>query len=494
MAKRMRDKIKCFADTFNYNTNKPPHSISKTELMESTLFLDSMPNEFSFSVSGANIDDVISIYESFRRFANSSEKLAEELEAVLFSFFCYIYIKIKKDEEEEKKQELIDNIKLNILPKIPNKFSDIAKEFVENEDAFKHYKMLFSTQKYIIKCSEATAIQLNHFINKPENSQLRSIITNFLILERKNGSTPHYSYSLRLTEDNQDDSFFNNLNILKAEVRRSTLATGSANKSALYYIRDEQYVYLLDTATQQSQKLYMHPTSITTISSSSNSSIVFTGDVGGNAKLWSKTCSVTLPQSTTSAWSSDFAPSGGFFAIGSADKIIRLFDTPRHKPIRYLIGHTEAVTDIKFHHNCFLIASCSFDSSIRVWDPREAKTVRLWISKNEYATTPTFSWNGEMIAYSENRNNIVIGDLATSGEIIQTKINSISDIRSLYFSIDNKYLYIIGKNGEIVSLNITDTSQEISKEKLICNLNSNVIASSMDFSNELFVITSKSDE
>lgn len=496
MAKKMRDKIKCFADTFNYNTNNPPQTISKIELMESTLFLDSMPNEFSISVSGSNSDNLIDVYESFRRFANSSDKLAEELEAVTFSFFCYIYIKIK----EEKNQELADKIRIKILPSIPQRFFKIASEFVENEDTFNHYSKLFSTQKYIFKCSEQTAIELNRFINKPENSQLRSIITSFLILEKANDSVPHYSYSLRMTENSENILGSKNLNILKAEVRQSNLASGSINTNTLYYIRDELNVYQINMETQKSQKIYVHPTSITTISSSSKSSIVFTGDIGGNAKLWSNTCSVTLPQSTTSTWSSDFAPSGGFFAIGSADKIIRLFDTPKHKPIRYLIGHTEAVTDIKFHHNCFLIASCAFDSTIRIWDPREAKSVRLWISKKEYASTPTFSWDGEMIAFSENKNEIVVGDLATSGEIFQTKINGVSEIISLHFSIDNKYLYIIGKKGEIISLSIIDSkieqnvSHDKSRENLICDLNSIAISSSMNFSNELLVITSKSEK
>ena len=496
MAKKMRDKIRSFADTFNYNTNTPPHTITRYELMESTLFLNSMPNEFSFSVSGANTDNLIDVYESFRRFTNSSEKLSKELETAIFSFFCYVYFKIK----EEEKQDLIDSIKFNILPNIPNRFYSISSEIVENEETFKYYSHLFSTQKYICKCSESTAIELNHFINRPENSQLRSIITSFLILEKENDPVPHYSYSLRLMENSQSNLQCNNLNIIKAEVRQSTLASGSINTNTLYYIRDEQNVYQLNNSTRQSHKIYAHPASITTISASSQSSVVFTGDIAGNAKLWSKTCFVTLPQSTTSTWSSDFAPSGGFFAFGSADKIVRLFDTPRHLPIRYLIGHTEDVTDIKFHHNCFFIATCAFDSTIRIWDPREAKSVRLWISQSGHASSPTFSWDGAMIAFSESPNKVIVGDLATSGKILQSEINGISEILSIYFSIDNKYIYIIGKKGEIFSLSIADSKKdpdipnEKSIKKLICNLNSNAISSSMNFSNELLVITSKSEK
>lgn len=487
MAKKMRDKIKCFADTFNYNTNTPPHTISKTELMESTLFLDSMPNEFSFSVSGANADNLIDVYISFRQFVESSEKLSEELESVLFAFFCYIYIKAKNEEN----QELIDCLKNDILPTIPQNFANIANEIVENDESFRHYSNLFSTQKYIFKCSELTANTINNYINKPENSQLRSIITNFLILEKKNDSTPQYSFTVRFAENDQKNSPSYNLNILRAEVKQSTLASVSSNMDTLYFVRDEFDVYKLNISAQKSEKIYTHPTSITTISASSKSSVVFTGDVGGNARLWSTKCSVTLPQSTTSTWSSDFAPCGGFFAFGSSDNIIRLYDTPRHRPVRYLVGHTEAVTDIKFHHNCFLLASCAFDSTIRVWDPREAKTVRLWISKSQYAASPIFSWDGKLIAFSEKRNTIVVGDLATSGEIVRNKINEISDILSLYFSTDNKYLYIIGRNGEIVSYSLTDDNQD--KIKRIWNLRSSAISSSMNFSNELFIATSKPD-
>ncbi|OHT05964.1 hypothetical protein TRFO_26103 [Tritrichomonas foetus] len=482
MANTMREKVGHFAEIFNYDTNIKPQSITKKELLEFCLFLDSMPNEFSYSVSGRNLDDLISVYEEFRNHIISDDLLHAEFESCLFPFFCYLFLQYKKDGN----QEYIEKVKSQLLPTIPPQFQDEANKFVNDDNFYQEFAPIISTQKFICKCSRSSARKFSDYLNKPENSQIRSLITSIIVLEDKDCSRPKKSYFLKFLKKAQKNG--ENLNILKTEVTNATLATCSPRMSSLFLVKNEQDLYELNIIQQKTKKVFIHAGTITTLSASSKSSVVFSGDIYGNAHLWSHSASVILPQVTTTVWSSCFSPSGGVFIFGCEDKIIRLYDTPNHQPARYFVGHNEAVTDVLFHHNCSLIGSCSIDNTVRLWDIREAKTVRLFISETPKAFAPAFSWDGKLIAFLDK--DLVVCELSTSKTLMRIPLSNISYIQSIYFSTDNQHIFIVSQKGTIVAINITaDAINNV--EKPIIDLHSNIIASNMSITNDLFTVTSK---
>lgn len=473
-----RSAIQSFAKRFKYDNNNSPQSITKQQLLHSSVFLDSMPNEYLFYDSIHNTDDIFNLFNNYHEFVYSSQIISKELESSLFPFFCYLYINDYRDSTDSNIEE---NIKSTIIPKLPEESQHKAVLFLDNAEFHEQFKLLLISEKYIIKCSKSIIDSLTLFLNDPKNAQLRSVFTSLFILD-ENSILSYQNYApMNFHHDSCK------INILKAELPNSQFATFSTSTTRLFYVSNDNSVNEIDLSHHHSQQLYLHKMPISTISPSSTSQVIFTGDIGGSAQLWSNKTLVKLPQSTMPIWSSDFAPKGGVFAFGSSDSIIRLFDTPNQKPIRYLCGHKSSVIDIKFHPNCFLISSTAMDSTVRVWDPRESKTVRLWISKIDSPLKPTFSWDGKMIAFLEYPNTIVVGEIATSKEIHRRAINEVH-IYSIHFALDDQSIYIITRKGEILNLPIFKEEKQI---RLIKELNQSPISSSLSSSGDLCVVTSK---
>lgn len=73
-----------------------------------------------------------------------------------------------------------------------------------------------------------------------------------------------------------------------------------------------------------------------------------------------------------------FSPDGRFAATGSHDSSLKLLDVHKMKNrsgdvgdkpvIRALYDHTEPVNDLSFHPNGLVLASCSNDQSIKLFD------------------------------------------------------------------------------------------------------------------------------
>ena len=492
MAEITRDKIRCFAEMFQFDQTRQLRSLTKSDLMESCLFLDSTPNEFSLNVLVKGNENYETLFQNLYNFikseANQKKEISQELECSLYPIFCNIYMILKKDNKEDLMNAFVE---VN-LPKIPEKDQYNASKFVMDDNFFSEQASFFETQKYIVHCSLRTAKVFNEFLNRPENSQLKGLVTSFIILQNNQPPVPHPHCVLKFQNPNE----LSNLNILVANVKNTTLAHCSAEAPNLFFVRDDRDVYKLDIFQQQIQKIYVHPSIITTISASSSSRVAFSCDICGNALLWSKDGTVDLPQITNPAWCSQFSPSGGIFAFGSNDSTVKLFDTPKQKPIRYFVGHQGNITDVKFHHNCSLIASCASDSTVRLWDVREAKTIRLWITHPKRVNILAFSWDGKMIAFIDS--DLVIGELATSKEIMRRKIQSYQSIISLHFSNDNRFVYALFDNGKIVayelllSTNPNNYANESNNNtQLILDLKPRIIASDLDIANNMFVITSQ---
>ena len=78
----------------------------------------------------------------------------------------------------------------------------------------------------------------------------------------------------------------------------------------------------------------------------------------------------TLAGHTGSVDSVTFSPDGSVLASGSYDKSIKLWDVATGEEIRTLTGHMYAIYSVTFSPDGRTLASASYDKTIKLWNVR----------------------------------------------------------------------------------------------------------------------------
>src|SRR4051812_18099697 len=71
-----------------------------------------------------------------------------------------------------------------------------------------------------------------------------------------------------------------------------------------------------------------------------------------------------------------FSPDGKVLATGSFDNTVKLWDFATGKELHTLKGHTNQVYCVAFSPDGNLLASASQDKTVRLWNPKDGKFLR----------------------------------------------------------------------------------------------------------------------
>jgi WD40 repeat protein len=162
----------------------------------------------------------------------------------------------------------------------------------------------------------------------------------------------------------------------------------------------------------------------------------------------------TLRGHALNIWRVAFSPNGKLIASSSFDRTIKLWAADSGALLRTLTGHKQAVVGLAFSPAGDLIASGSDDSSVKLWRVSDGRLLKTLTGGTDHVYTVAFSPDGQWLA-SGGREPVwdhFVANLGGSpgttvrlwrvrdGALQQRLGEHENDVRSVAFSADGRWL------------------------------------------------------
>ena len=167
----------------------------------------------------------------------------------------------------------------------------------------------------------------------------------------------------------------------------------------------------------------------------------------------------TLEGHTDNVWSVAFSPDGQMLASGSWDQTVRVWDVETEQLLHALTGHTHHVTSVAFSPDGQTLASGSWDGTIRLWNPHTAKSKRTLTEHRAGVTSVAFSPDGRILASGGADQTIRLWN-TTTWRVENTLTGHTHIVESVAFSPDGDTL-ASGSRDETIHLWNPNTAKHI---------------------------------
>ncbi len=134
-----------------------------------------------------------------------------------------------------------------------------------------------------------------------------------------------------------------------------------------------------------------------------------------------------------------FSPDGQILASGSYDKTVKLWDPISGRLIKTLKGHTEIVNSVAFSPDRQILASGCYDKTVKIWDPISGNLFKTLEGHTEAVNSIAFSSDGQFLASGSYDKTVKIWD-PINGNLLKTLEGHIWDVYSIAFSYDSQFL------------------------------------------------------
>ena len=183
----------------------------------------------------------------------------------------------------------------------------------------------------------------------------------------------------------------------------------------------------------------------------------------GTMRLWSlhRACAVAnYSAHQVPLWSVDVSQFGNFFVSGGTDALACMFTFSRQYPLRIFTGHLSDVQVVKCSPNTLLMATGSFDSSVKLWDIRTANALHTLKYYPSVITHLAFSPNGRLICSSADKDSssiLVVWDIAIPKPLATIYLpQQVGQTTSLAFSYGSHTLVVGCSAGVVVVISVND--------------------------------------
>jgi WD40 repeat protein/serine/threonine protein kinase len=163
----------------------------------------------------------------------------------------------------------------------------------------------------------------------------------------------------------------------------------------------------------------------------------------------------TLTGPTVLVWSVSFSPDGSLLASGSWDDTIKLWRVADGSLVRTLKGYLGFVFSVSFSPNGSLLASGNRDNTIKLWRVSDGALVRTLTGHTDGVTSVSFSPDGSLLASGSWDNTIKLWRVS-DGALVRTLTGHTDGVTSVSFSPDGRLLASGSRDNTIKLWRVAD--------------------------------------
>ncbi|RYP43385.1 hypothetical protein DL770_011690 [Monosporascus sp. CRB-9-2] len=134
-----------------------------------------------------------------------------------------------------------------------------------------------------------------------------------------------------------------------------------------------------------------------------------------------------------------FSPDSRVLASASWDNTVRLWDTATGRLRQTLEGHSHYVSSVAFSPDSKMLASASWDNTVRLWDTATGRLQQTLKGHRHHALSVAFSPDSKVLASASYDNSVRLWDTAM-GRLRRTLEGHNDIVSSVAFSPDSKLL------------------------------------------------------
>ncbi len=143
-----------------------------------------------------------------------------------------------------------------------------------------------------------------------------------------------------------------------------------------------------------------------------------------------------------------FSTDGRLLASGSYDDTVKLWDAVNGKELRSLRGHRDSVRSVVFSPDGRTLASGSYDDTIKLWDVTGGRELRTLAGHANRVNAVAFSPDGKLLVSGAEDQSVRLWD-ATSGREQKVLRGHSGAVLAVAFSPDGKLVASVGRDRSV---------------------------------------------